>query len=144
MILTYSHMIKSFLFLECIVDTGGDKRVYQVVFLVTIAVGCTIDSFTLSLWSWFCLGNKFLEEPDRRIDKRRLAVGDVAITGDIEVLAQLMEQPPERWTIDEHLKDCVCETHVSSVDKTAGMDFHDGLLGRAGCQEGQQLGFFAR
>lgn len=81
---THSHMIETFLFLECIVNVGGDEIVHEVVFLVAIAVDWTIDSFALALWRRFCLWNKLLEESDGCIDEGRLAVGDVAIGRAIE------------------------------------------------------------
>ena len=62
--LTYMHMIKPFLFLECIVDVVGDKRVHHVVLVVTVAIVCTINSFALALWDLLGLGDKLIEEPD--------------------------------------------------------------------------------
>lgn len=138
---TYPHMIEPFLFLECIVNVAGDKRVHQIVLVVAVA---TIDGFALSLWSWSGLGNKLLEEPDGCHDEGRFAVGHVASGRGIEVLAEVKEQPPKGRAVYEHLKDCICKTHVSSVDETARTDLHGGVVGWGGCKEGQQLGFFAR
>lgn len=144
MMQTYPHVIKLFLFLECIVDVVGDERVHQIVLVVAIAIVCTIDGFALSLWGWFHLGNKLLEEPDGGNDEGRFAVGDVATGRGIEVLAEVGEQPPKGRAVNEHLKDCICKTHVSRVDETARTDLHDGQGGWTGCKEGQELGFFAR
>ena len=136
-------MIEPFFFLESVVDVGGDKRVYQIVLVVAIAIG-TIDGFTLAFWSRLGLWNKFFEEPDGRHDEGRFAVGHVGIGGGIEELAEVVEQPPKGGTVNEDLEDSIRKTHVSSVDKTAGTDFDGGLTGRTGSEKGQQLGFFAR
>lgn len=128
-------MIKTFLLLECVVDVRRDKRVHTV-FLIAIAVDWTVDAFTLALWNRFCLGNELLEESDRRIDEGCLAVGDVPIDRAVEEFAQVMEQPPKRRTINEHLQDSICKTHVSSVDETARTNFHSRLGGWSRCQEG--------
>lgn len=136
--LTYAHMIEAFLFLECIVDVGGDKRVHQVV-VVAIAV-CAVDGFALAFWSWPCLGHKLVEEPDCRTDEGRFGVGHVAI----EELGEVVEQAVKGGAVYEDLQDCIRKAHVSRVDETARTDFHEGLGGWAGCEEGQQLGFFAR
>jgi hypothetical protein len=132
---TYAHVIEAFLFLECIVDVGGDKRVHEVL-VVAVA---TVDGFALAFWSWPCLGHELVEEPDCRSDEGRFGVGHVGIE-----LGQVMEQAIKGGAVDEDLKDRVRKAHVSRVDEAAGTDFHDGLAGGTGREEGQQLGFFAR
>lgn len=132
MISTYPHMIKPFLFLECVVDIGGDKRVHYVVILA-IAIECTIDTFALALGNWFRLGNKLFEEPNRGHDKGCFAVGHVVVGRGIKELVQLVEQPPKRWAVYEHLKDCIGKTHIAGVDETARTNFHGRLARYTGC-----------
>jgi hypothetical protein len=128
-------VIEPFLFLESVVDVGGNQRVREVVLVVAIAI-CTIDAFSLALWSRFHLGNKFFEELDRRHDEGRFAV---AIGRGIEELAEVMEQPPKGRAVHKDLKDSIRKTHVSSIDETARTDFDGRLTRRSGCEEGQQL-----
>ena len=137
-------MIEPFLFLECIVDVVGDKRVHHVVLVVAVAIVCAIDGFALALWGRLGLGDKLVEEPNCGSDEGRFGVGDAGIGRGIDKLGEVMEQTPKGRAVDEDLKDSIRKTHVSGVDETARTDFHDGLGGWTGCEEGQQLGFFDR